>query len=140
MRLMKSLFCFLLLATVAVAFADIQDPPMNDYGVTRKLGRGFANTFFGITEVTKTVCEMEDREGSEAAFTYGVVKGLGRVAFRFGAGIYELVTAPFPTYKDSYRPFYKSNIPWIHGGYSEFPPGLGLDTKYQYNREFTPYD
>ena len=136
---MKTLFCFLLLATAAVAFADIQDPPMNDYGFTRKLGRGFANTFFGITELTTTVCEMEDREGSEAAASYGVVKGLGRVAFRFGAGIYELVTAPFPTYKGSYRPFYKSDIPWIHGGYSEFPPAMGLDTKYSYNREFTPY-
>jgi putative exosortase-associated protein (TIGR04073 family) len=95
---MKSLLCSLLLfATAAHLFADIQDPPMNDQGFTRKFGRGFANTFFGVTELSNTVCEMQDREGNNAAFTYGVVRGLGRVAFRFGAGIYELVTAPFPT-------------------------------------------
>ena len=112
---------------------------MNDYGFTRKLGRGFANTFFGATEFYKTICEVQDRDGGSAAFSYGVVKGLGRVAFRFGAGIYELVTAPFPTYRESYRPFYKSDVPWIHGGYSEFPPDLGLESKYLYNRETTPY-
>ncbi|SRR5579862_9418301 len=137
---MKSLLCsLLLLFTAAVTYADIQDPPMNDYGFTRKLGRGFANTFFGITELPKTVCEINDREGNDAAASYGVIRGLGRVFFRFGAGIYELVTGPFPVYKDSYRPFYKSDIPWIHSGYSEFPPELGLESKYQYNRESTPY-
>lgn len=137
---MKTLVCSLLfVAAAAVAVADIQDPPMNDYGPTRKFSRGFANTFFGITELPKTVCEMNDREGNNAAASYGIVRGLGRVAFRFGAGIYEMVTAPFPTYKESYRPFYTSNVPWIHGGYSEFPPELGLETKYNYNRDFTPY-
>jgi putative exosortase-associated protein (TIGR04073 family) len=137
---MKSLLCsLLLLATATFAFADIQDPPMNDYGFTRKLGRGFSNTFFGITEFSKTVCEIQDREGNDAAFSYGIVKGIGRVAFRFGAGIYELITAPFPIYRESYRPFYKSNVPWIHSGYSEFPPDLGLESKYQYNRFDTAY-
>ena len=137
---MKSFLCSLLvLATATLAFADIQDPPMNDYGPTRKLGRGFANTFFGITELTTCVCEMQEREGNNAAFSYGVIRGLGRVAFRFGAGIYEMVTAPFPTYKDSYRPFYRSDVPWIHGGYAEYPPSLGLDSRYSYDRDSTSY-
>ena len=57
-----------------------------------------------------------------AALSYGVIKGFGRWFFRFGAGWYEFATFPFPTYKGSYRPFYRPNIPWIHGGWEEFPP------------------
>lgn len=139
---MKTLFSFLLLATLStVAFADIQDPPANDYGPTRKLGRGIANIFplTHLTELSNTLCLINNREGNSAAWSYGVVKGVGRVFFRFGAGIYEFATFPFPTYKGSYRPFYKSNIPWIHGGYEEFPPELGFETRYSYVRENTVY-
>ena len=41
---MKTLLGFALLLGFAVPlFADIQDPPANDYGPTRKLGRGLSN-------------------------------------------------------------------------------------------------
>lgn len=112
---------------------------MNDYGFNRKFGRGFANAFFGATEIPDTLCKVDDRLGGTAAASYGVFKAVNRFVFRFGAGIYEMALAPFPTYKGSYRPFYKSDIPWIHGGYQEFPPDLGLETRYMYNRELTPY-
>ena len=40
---MKHLIPFALLFVLAqVTFADIQDPPSNDYGPTRKLGRGLS--------------------------------------------------------------------------------------------------
>ncbi len=128
----------MLVATTA-AFADIQDPPINDQGPTRKLGRGLSNIFFGMTEVPNTIAMINNREGNAAAASYGVVKGFGRWFFRFGAGWYEFLTFPIPTYKGSYRPFYRPNIPWIHGGWEEFPPELGWDSRKNYNTENTAY-
>ena len=135
------LLCSLLLLTAAACYADIQDPPANDQGPTRKLGRALANIdpLGALTEFPNTIAEINQREGNSAAMTYGVVKGIGRVFFRFGAGWYEFVTFPFPTYKGSYRPFYRSNIPWIHGGYEEFPPELGWKSRFDYVQENTAY-
>lgn len=132
---MKKFLCFLLIAGfTSLALADIQDPPGNDYGPTRKLGRAVSNIFFGITEAPYVYENIAETEGDSAAWSYGWIKGFGRVAAREGAGWIELLTWPFPTYKGSYRPFYQSNIPWVNGGYAEFPPELGFETKYRYSR------
>jgi len=120
----------------AVALADIQDPPMNDYGPTRKLGRGVANILFGWAELSESTTEVNDRDGNAAAFSYGFIRGVGRTCFRFGMGVYEVVTYPFPTYRASYRPPYKLQTPWIHGGYEEFPPELGFESRYRYVRTY----
>jgi putative exosortase-associated protein (TIGR04073 family) len=131
---MKKLLLTLLLAAVALpAFADIQDPPMNDQGPTRKLGRGIANILYGSTEFSQSITLMNEREGNSAAASYGIVRGVSRTVFRFGIGIYEVVTFPFPTYRGSFRPPYRSLVPWIHGGYEEFPPELGWNTRKRYN-------
>ena len=63
-----------------------------------------------------------------------VTKGFGRFVYRMGIGLYEIATHPFATHQGSYRPPYKSNIPWIHGGYEEFPPELGFQSRYRYVR------
>jgi len=130
---MKSLLTILLaVAFGAVAYADIQAPPMSDMGPTRKLGRGISNVLFGFTELPNTVCKVNERQGNAAAFSYGVTKGIGRSLFRFGIGWYEIVTFPAPCYKSSYRAPYRSNIPWINGGYEEFPPELGWNSNNPY--------
>lgn len=137
---MKSLLPLVVLSVLPlVASADIQDPPMNDYGPTRKLGRGLANIAFGATEITNAACEMNEREGNSAAFSYGFVKGVGRFFARLGYGFYDVTTAFAPTYQSSYRPPYRSNIPWIHGGYEEFPPELGFASRYGYSRNYGAY-
>lgn len=131
---MKKLLLSLTAITLATtAFADIQDPPMNEQGPTRKLGRAISNMAFGITELPVTLCQINDREGNSAAAGYGLVRGVGRSIARIGAGVWEFVTFPFPTNKGSYRPALKSNIPWIHGGYEEFPPELGWNARKRYN-------
>ena len=133
MLYMKSLLTILLaVAFGAAAYADIQSPPMTDMGPTRKLGRGLANMLFGFSELPYTVATINDRQGNGAAWGYGVVKGFGRSLFRFGVGWYEILTFPAPCYKSSYRPPYPSNIPWTQGGYEEFPPELGFETRYEY--------
>lgn len=124
---------------VATAPADIHDPPGNDFGPTRKLGRGIGNLAFGFTDIFNSVGNINIRQGSTAACSYGFVQGTGRMMFRVGAGVYEVVTFPFPTYKASYRPFYKSDVHWIHGGLSEFPPELGFENNVRYNKVRTGY-
>ncbi len=123
-----------LTAFAASAFADIQDPPMNDQGPTRKLARGIANLAFGSAEIFDTVCKINDREGNAEAATYGVIRGVGKTLLRIRYGVYDVLTFPFPTTRSSYRAPYKSDVPWIHGGMSEFPPELGFQSRYRYVR------
>ncbi len=76
-------------------------------------------------------------EGDSAAFAYGGVRGFGRFIFRMGAGFWEVLSFPFATNKGTYKPPYRSNIPWIHGGYEEFPPELGFESHYRYSAEYS---
>ena len=120
----------------ATSFADIQDPPANDYGPTRKLGRGLSNLVFGIAELPVTIAKINEREGNSAAAGYGVVRGLGRSGRRVGSGLFEFLTFPFPTTHRTYYPLLRSDIPYIHAGYQEFPPELGNESKYPYVRMY----
>ena len=123
-------------ALSATALADIQDPPANDYGPTRKLGRGLSNLFLAPAEVFVSVTKVNTDEGNSAAAGYGVVRGLGRSATRHVAGFLEVVTWPFPCWHESYFPLLPPDIPYIHAGYAEFPPELGNESKYPYVRDY----
>src|SRR5437870_13058575 len=90
-----SLAAALVLGFAATSLADIQDPPGNDYGPTRKLGRGIANVAFGIAELPVQIARVNEREGNSAALSYGVVRGLGRSSMRIGAGLWEMFSFPF---------------------------------------------
>ncbi len=131
------------LAVICLAFAlagsargDIQDPPSNDYGPTRKLGRGVANLLFAPTEIIVNMTKLNKEEGNNAAFSYGLARGIGRSATRRVAGLLEILTWPFPSYvRGSYYPLLPPEIPYIHAGYSEFPPEIGNESKYLYVRD-----
>ncbi|MEY2440253.1 MAG: hypothetical protein QOI34_1638 [Verrucomicrobiota bacterium] len=131
-----ALIAFLVAAVVANSTADIQDPPSNDYGPTRKLGRGLSNLFLAPAEITTTVAKINEDEGNSAAAGYGVVRGVGRSAARHIAGFLELVTWPFPAWRESYYPLLPNDIPYIHAGFAEFPPELGNESKYPYVRDY----
>jgi putative exosortase-associated protein (TIGR04073 family) len=134
---MKKLIAIVVvLGCTRVAFADIQDPPSNDYGPTRKLGRGLANFFLAPAEITVTVCTINTHEGNAAAAGYGVWRGAGRSLARHVAGLLEILTFPFPAWRESYYPMLPPDIPYIHAGYSEFPPELGNESKYPYVRDY----
>jgi putative exosortase-associated protein (TIGR04073 family) len=126
----------LVIGLAGSSFADIQDPPSNDYGPTRKLGRGLANFFLAPAEITVTVCTINTHEGNAAAAGYGVVRGVGRSATRHIAGLLEILTFPFPMWRESYYPLLPSDTRYIHAGYSEFPPELGNESKYPYVRDY----
>jgi len=128
-----------LLAVLAIgttAFADIQQPPASDQGPTRKLGRGLSNILYGISEIPDSIFAVNYDEGNAAAWSYGVVRGVGRSFARLGYGVYEVATFPAPTVRGSYRPPYRSIVPWINSGYEEFPPELGWETRYGYTRDY----
>jgi putative exosortase-associated protein (TIGR04073 family) len=133
---MKTIVIFAAVTGLAgLVFADIQDPPGNDYGPTRKLGRGFSNLVFAPTEFFVTVNQINQTEGNSAGASYGVVRGLGRSAARHVAGLIEILTFPFPIWHESYQPLLPSDIPYIHAGYAEFPPEVGNESKYPYVRD-----
>src|SRR5216117_4330139 len=117
---MKILVFLAGLALASSALADIHDPPSNDYGPTRKLGRGFSNFFLAPTEIPVTIAKINEDEGNSAAAGYGVWRGLGRSAARHVAGLLEILTFPFPAWRESYYPILPPDIPYIHAGYSEF--------------------
>jgi putative exosortase-associated protein (TIGR04073 family) len=132
---MKTIALFAALALAGNALADIQDPPSNDYGPTRKLGRGLSNLVLAPAEIPVTIGRINTAEGNSAAAGYGVVRGVGRSAARHIAGLLEILLWPVPAYRHSYYPLLPSDIPWIHAGYSEFPPELGNETKYEWGRD-----
>src|SRR6058998_3653918 len=102
---MKTILSLAAVAGIASgALADIQDPPANDYGPTRKLGRGLSNVVFGIAELPAQIARVNEREGNSAALTYGVVRGIGRTYLRFHAGLWEMFSFPFPVNQGTYRP------------------------------------
>ena len=126
----------LVLGFASQTFADIQDPPSNDYGPARKLGRGFSNLVFGLAELPATIAKINEREGNSAAAGYGVVRGLGRSYMRFHSGLFEFLTFPFATTHRTYYPLLEGDAPSIHTGYQEFPPELGNESKYPYVRMY----
>ena len=132
----RSLLAFVIAGFALPCLADIQDPPAADHGPTRKLGRGLSNMVFGWTEIPVTIGKTNSDEGNYAAAGYGVIRGTGRAFARFGVGFYEVLLWPFPIYKGTYAPILRSDVPWIHRGYSEFPPELGNETKYPYVRDY----
>ncbi len=132
---MKKLLCSLLLAVAAVSTvsADIQAPPVSDYGPTRKFGRGLSNFLYGFSEVPYNIASVNDDEGSNA-LAYGVFRGVSRSLYRGGIGFYEMITAPFPLNKEKYTPKLRGQNIWVRSGYEEFPPELGWESRYNYSR------
>ena len=133
---MKPLTLFsLVLGLAGICLGDIQDPPANDYGPTRKLSRGLSNFVIFPTEFFVTVNQVNQTEGNSAGASYGVVRGLGRAGARHVAGLIEILTFPFPIWRESYYPILPPDIPYIHAGYPEFPPEVGNESKYPYVRD-----
>jgi putative exosortase-associated protein (TIGR04073 family) len=134
---MKRLLAAALLLGFALSTsADIQDPPSNEYGPTRKLGRGISNVVFGLAELPVTIARVNERDGNSAAASYGVVRGVGRSYMRFHTGLAEIFSFPFPVNRGTHYPLLLSRHRYIHAGYEEFPPELGNESKYPYVRKY----
>ena len=85
-----------LLALIVMAFSTVcfaSDP-------FTKLGRGVANTLTGWVELPKNIYSTSVEDNAFAGMTLGLAKGAGMSIVRTGAGIYEIVTFPFPLPQD----------------------------------------
>jgi hypothetical protein len=88
-----------------------------------------------LRKIFVTVTTINTYDGNSAANGYGVVRGLWAARlFRLVAGLLEILSFPFPAWRESYYPMLPPDIPYIHAGYSEFPPELGNESKYPYVR------
>jgi putative exosortase-associated protein (TIGR04073 family) len=91
----------LILALLAISFslsarADITMPIQDSF--YDKLGRGLADVLVSPSELLDSQYGMIDTEGNTVAFFKGfVVQGISRMVMDMGQGVFEIVTAPFPT-------------------------------------------
>ena len=81
----------MVLAVATSSYA--QDP-------AKKLGRGLANVLTGWIELPKNIYDTSVEDNPLAGLTIGLAKGAGMTIVRTGAGIYEVVTFPFPIPED----------------------------------------
>ena len=89
--LMLAVVMVMVLAVASSAYA--QDP-------AKKLGRGLANILTGWIELPKNIYDTSVEDNPLAGLTIGLAKGIGMTIVRTGAGIYEVVTFPFPIPED----------------------------------------
>ena len=69
----------------------------------KKLGRGACNMLTFPLELFSQISRTNVSDGPMAAFTWGLLKGVGMTAFRAVVGVYETVTFPFPC-PEGYKP------------------------------------
>ncbi|MGL4854358.1 MAG: exosortase system-associated protein, TIGR04073 family [Lentisphaeria bacterium] len=83
-------------ALTVMCVANLQGAVNEDYDLeytsSRKLGRGVSNVLFGIVEIPKTMVEQDKEQGALAAYTTGVVAGIGRFLQREVVGVWEILT------------------------------------------------
>ena len=105
------------------------------YFDSNKKAAGTRRMVSNACQTRNSVNQINQTEGNSAGAGYGVWKGAGRTAARQLAGLVEILTFPFPIWHNSYQPLLPSDIPYIHGGYAEFPPEVGNESKYPYVRD-----
>ena len=88
---------------------SIQQTQAGDAG--RKLGRGVSNALLGITEIPRTIMEVNKDSGAGTAATWGPIKGIWRFVGREIAGVHEIITFPIP-WPAGYEPIIHPEFPW----------------------------
>lgn len=72
-------------------------------GAWKKLGRGVSNMITFPFEIPNQVSRTNRSDGPMAAFTWGLIKGVGMTCFRALVGVYETISFPVPCPED-YKP------------------------------------
>ena len=132
---MKKLLLTLLAVGITSACADIQAPPASRQTAIHKLGRGVSNVLYGLAELPTRVMRVNGEDGNNAAFGAGIVEGAHRSIVRVGYGIFEIVTFPAKTYKQSYKAPYQNIEYDPFNGYAEYAPEIGFQSKFGYGRK-----
>ena len=96
MKRIYSCIFFLLFASVSALYT----PPDACAGPARKFSRGFMNTSTGWVEIFTTAHEHYMERRNIAGLIYGIPLGFLKGFLRTGAGLYEMLTFPFPMPSD----------------------------------------
>lgn len=131
----KLLLTLLAVGITGTGFADIQAPPDSQQTAIRKLGRGISNVLYGLTELPVRVVNVNSADGNNAGFGTGIVEGTTRSVVRIGHGIIEICTFPVRTYKRTYKARYQNIEYDPFGGYAEYAPEIGWQSKFRYGRK-----
>ena len=93
---MKKAFviCVALVMIIGMATASFAQDP------AKKLGRGVANVLTGWVELPKNIYNTSIEANPLVGITVGTAKGIGMSIVRTGAGVYEIITFPFPLPED----------------------------------------
>lgn len=75
-------------------------------GPEKKLGRGMNNVteFARMGEIRRSMEQTAIWDGSDQAYTTGVIRGVNRSFARTAVGLYEVVSFPFPPYDPVFLP------------------------------------
>ena len=92
-----TLFCTVFAASLFMTTTCFAQDPFT------KLGRGVANTLTGWIELPKNIYNTGTESNAFAGVTLGLARGVGMTVVRTAAGIYDVVTFPFPLPQD-YKP------------------------------------
>ncbi len=131
----KLLLTLLAVGLTGACYADIQAPPASHQNAIRKLGRGISNILYGATELPARVIRVNDRAGNNAAGGSGIVEGVERSVVRVAYGIFEVLTFPVKTHKNSFRAPYQDIEYDPYNGYAEYSPEIGWQSKFRYGRK-----
>lgn len=99
MRLRSCLLSVLLSASVVLASESV----CHAEDAFNKLGRGVANAFTGWIELPKSVYTKSNEQNAVSGATVGLAEGVGMAIIRTGAGIFDVITFPFPV-PEKYKP------------------------------------
>ena len=105
----------------------------DDDTAARKYARGLAGITLGFLELPGNIVQETRTNGPASGLTIGVAVGLGKIVVRELAGVYELITAPFPM-PANFEPVLQPEFPWQ---YFESHPGrlYGFSNVYLYEEE-----
>jgi putative exosortase-associated protein (TIGR04073 family) len=100
-------------------------------GPEQKLGRGLNNLYepIRLADMQRSIEQATVYDPSTISSTTGVVRGVGKTFARFGVGLYEIVTAPFPNHKDKdYGPVCTNYLTPKPAYPDSYQPGLPEDS------------
>ena len=83
-----------------------------------KFVRGLVNTTTGWFEIPKQIGEVTHESGAASGLTWGLIRGLGYGFVRTAAGLYDVVTFPFPAPPD-YAPLMQPEYVFSEDRYSK---------------------
>lgn len=100
MKLHARIVASILLSAVCLVGSVAQAEPVERYGdvVARKALNGMANITTGFAEVPKNVIIYNNEYNVVFGVLGGSLKGLLHMIGRLGVGMFDLFTAPIPTY------------------------------------------